>query len=585
MNGVLEDLKTGLAGLLFIVVLFWLSSCANPMAPTGGAKDEIAPQILESSPRNKSVSVKPQNVSLRFNEYFVLDNPSQNITISPLVEGALEYIVKGKTLLIKLPKTPLQENTTYTINFGAALKDNNEGNIQDSFTYVFSTGLFLDSLSFTGNVNNALTSVAEEGFVVGLYKEAADSIVFTRKPDYYTKTKKDGSFRLENLKEGKYKLFAFKDENFSFTRDLSNENYAFHDSLVSPSENPMPIFLKSFEEKKPISVEDINSKNIGVFQFVMSEPIQSFMVSGFEKTIGLQDTAYVFNEKRDTILLYSTHSINKADSFVVLVNNIAIDTFLQSFKYNTIDSIKTLLPPLGLFTALLASTKKGLGGGNQNQGVIPQDYEAPLSIKLNRPIKNIQAERIKILEDSIQKEIPFSIKIDNKIGVLFHVEQPEKIRQGVVYEIAIGDSAFVDFYELYNEAFNIKYKTTKKDEYGESIITIDSIENDKQYIMQLLNTNDKIVAEEYIKDALTKTYKYKKLTPGDYKLKLIEDNNGNKKWDTGNYLTREQPEKIFIFPEKIAVRANWENEVVFKMNTMKPKKKILEKKDGVEEGE
>jgi uncharacterized protein (DUF2141 family) len=585
MIGILEDLKTVIYSLLFFVVLYWLSSCANPMTPTGGPRDEIAPQVLEALPRNKSVNVTPQLVHLRFNEYIVLDNPSQNISISPPIEGTPDFVVKGKTLQIKFPKTRLQENTTYTINFGAAIKDNNEGNIQDSFTYVFSTGPFLDSLSFTGNVNNALTAAAEEGFVVGLYKDTInDSIVFTKKPDYYTKTKKDGSFKLENLKEGKYKLFTFKDENFSFTRDLPNENYAFHIDLVAPAENPIPTFLRTFEERKPISVSDINPKNTGVIQFVMSEPVYSFMISGFDKTIGLQDTAYVFNEKKDTVLLYYTFSINKIDSFIVQVNNNAIDTFSQTFKNNNIDSVKAQLPPLGLFTALQTSTKKGLGGV-QKQGTIQQDYEEDFIMKMNRPIKNILVERIKLLEDTVQNEIPFSVKIDNKTNVLFHVEQPEKTKEGEEYEIQIGDSAFVDFYGLYNGAFSIKYKTTKKEEYGESIITIDSIESGKQYVMQLISPTDKIVAEEYIKDTQTITYKYKKLTPGSYKLKLIEDNNGNKKWDTGNYLTGEQPEKILVFPEKIDVRANWENEVVFKLNTMKPKKKMLEEEDVIKEKE
>jgi hypothetical protein len=348
--------------------------------------------------------------------------------------------------------------------------------------------------------------------------------------------------------------------------------------LVAPSENPNPIFLRSFEERKPISVSDINSKNIGVFQFAMSEPIENFMLSGFDKSFGLKDTAYVFNEKKDTVLLYYTSSINKIDSFIVQVNSNAIDTFSQTFKHNSIDSVKAQLPPLGLFTALQTSTKKGLGGA-QKQGIIQQDYEEDYSMKMNRPIKNIQAERIKILEDTIVREIPFSVKINNKTSVLFHVEQPVKTKEGMEYEIQIGDSAFVDFYGLYNTAFSIKYKTTKKEEYGESIITIDSIENGKQYVMQFINASDKIVAEEYINNTQTKTYKYKKLTPGSYKLKLIEDNNGNKKWDTGNYLTGDQPEKILVFPEKIEVRANWENEVVFNLNTTKPKKKLLEEED------
>jgi len=140
----------------FFAVAFCLS-CAQVKMPTGGPRDEEPPKILATSPKNLSTNTKPEKITIQFDEYFQLDNPAQNITFSPPLDKTPEFIPKGKSLVIKMPKDTLEENTTYAVNFGAAIKDNNEGNIQDSFTYVFSTGPYIDSLFFAVKVIQAET--------------------------------------------------------------------------------------------------------------------------------------------------------------------------------------------------------------------------------------------------------------------------------------------------------------------------------------------------------------------------------------------------------------------------------------------
>jgi len=45
--------------------------------------------------------------------------------------------------------------------------------------------------------------------------------------------------------------------------------------------------------------------------------------------------------------------------------------------------------------------------------------------------------------------------------------------------------------------------------------------------------------------------------------RVIFDENGNGKWDTGNYLQKIQPERISYYPGLIEIRANWEKEENF----------------------
>jgi hypothetical protein len=46
-------------------------------------------------------------------------------------------------------------------------------------------------------------------------------------------------------------------------------------------------------------------------------------------------------------------------------------------------------------------------------------------------------------------------------------------------------------------------------------------------------------------------------------LRVIYDDNGNKMWDTGNFLQKRQSEEVEYFPSPIDVRANWDVDQVF----------------------
>ena len=197
---------------IFIVSLLYVvaisnAGCAQIGMPTGGPKDSIAPKLVSSSPKQYSTNVTSNKITLTFNEYIDLKEPQTNVLVSPFPKKSPSVEFKLKTVTVKLKDT-LLPNTTYSINFGPAIVDNNEGNPFKEFTFVFSTGSQIDSLMLTGKVIIAETGKSDSTLVAMLYRNADDSAVQKRKPDYVAKLNGDGSFRFINLSAGNFNIYA-----------------------------------------------------------------------------------------------------------------------------------------------------------------------------------------------------------------------------------------------------------------------------------------------------------------------------------------------------------------------------------------
>lgn len=214
------------------VLMAIFTRCAKMGSLTGGPRDEDPPEVIESTPENYSVNFSGDKIEITFNEYIQLDDINQELVISPPLENQPDVRLRNKSILIEL-ENELRPNTTYTLNFGRAIKDNNEGNPLTNYEFVFSTGEFLDSLSVGGNLLNAFDLKApEDPVTVMLYDDLSDSIVFKDIPVYIGKTNEDGTYRINNLKADTFKLFALQDMNNNFLFDLPNEPIAFLDTSI-----------------------------------------------------------------------------------------------------------------------------------------------------------------------------------------------------------------------------------------------------------------------------------------------------------------------------------------------------------------
>ncbi|HEX4850215.1 MAG TPA: Ig-like domain-containing domain, partial [Puia sp.] len=176
-----------------------------------------------------------------------LKNVHQNMVISPVPKLDPTIESKLKTITIKIKDT-LQPNTTYSLNFGNAIQDINEGNILKNFTYVFSTGPYLDSMQYSGKVVLASTGKPDSTLIVMLHRKFDDSAVYKDRPRYITKVDSGGNFKFRYIEPGTYAVYALKDESGLKKYTSKAQIFAFADSPIVVKENPVPITLYAFQD-------------------------------------------------------------------------------------------------------------------------------------------------------------------------------------------------------------------------------------------------------------------------------------------------------------------------------------------------
>ena len=220
-------------GLILIVAG---SGCANIIPPGGGPKDSLPPVLISATPKDSTTGFAGNRVTLQFDEFVQIDNAFENVLVSPVPNTVPNITFHFKTVNIRIKDT-LEPNTTYSINFGNALKDINEGNIYKNFTYVFSTGRRLDQDSISGKVTLAETGKVDSTMIVVLHRNLADSAVAKDKPRYIAKLDGRGNFAFHNLPAGTFAIYAIPND-FSRHYDDTTKPFAFADSAIHTANNP-----------------------------------------------------------------------------------------------------------------------------------------------------------------------------------------------------------------------------------------------------------------------------------------------------------------------------------------------------------
>ena len=292
--------------LLGMTIVFF--SCAQILNPGGGAKDTTAPRVVKYIPDSAAINFKGKEINIAFDEYIQLRDLNSQLIVSPPLETQPEVkLVKNKIINLEF-KEPLKDNTTYTINFGNAIADITEGNVKENFQYVFSTGSFIDSLSLTGSVMYAQDLKTEKNVLVMLYSDFSDSVVFKRKPDYFGKTKADGSFQINNIRSGKYKVVALKDEDGNFVYTPAAEYFAFADSLVDLTKNKK-VNLHLFKEEEQKLFLRKMAPGYGSVTLIFSKGVNKIEIKGFNKT-NTKDFIKEANIAQDTVTYWFPNFTN-----------------------------------------------------------------------------------------------------------------------------------------------------------------------------------------------------------------------------------------------------------------------------------
>ena len=239
---------------LFIIIVVaqfqvFTTGCANIIPPNGGPRDSLPPMLLKVNPNDSTRNFTGKKIVFEFDEFIAPpDNVQENLLVSPVPKQTPMVVSKLRTLTVTIRDT-LEENTTYAINFGRAIKDINEGNILNDFTYVFSTGSGIDSLTVSGKVILAETGKTDSTIIAVLHRNTDDSAVIKERPRYVAKTDRDGNFTFRNLPPGTFALYAFKDEGGQRKYLSKKQLFAFSDTLVN-TQSGKTFTLYAYQEKE-----------------------------------------------------------------------------------------------------------------------------------------------------------------------------------------------------------------------------------------------------------------------------------------------------------------------------------------------
>ena len=529
--------------LFSLIILF---GCAKRGTPTGGPKDSIPPILVNASPKLNSTNFDSEEIRLTFDEWIKLDKVQDQLIISPPLEKS-SYEIKplsGVTKKVFLNfLDSLAPETTYTINFGNSIKDNNENNPLTFFSYTFSTGETIDSLYIRGNTKDAFSQESDEFISLQLYLVDSlfkDSIVFQNKPTYISNTLDSTNYKFQNLKEGKYLLIALKDVDNNYFFDPYYDKIGFIDSLITLPRDSV-IDLKLFKEETEIIWDKphfINSEKIGFGYYGKLDLDKIKIESNIPDSVN-----YVFIKEKETDTLNLWLSRNSFDS----LNFSLIET--DTIKLTTVK-----------FDRKRDSLIDSLNINSKTVNVI--HLKESFKISSNIPLNKIEDSLITIRDiDSLI--IPFTTSINDRLD---EIDIDFEVSPSDDYSIFIKPSAIKDIRGTENDTLQFNVVSQTLEDYGNVFLDVIA-NNDSKYILHLLDSNSNIIREFKNVNSLS-TYIFDYIRPGKYTFRLIEDLNSNDLWDTGNYLKQVQPEPVYYFPSELDVRANWDLNETFNLNLL-----------------
>lgn len=527
-------IKRIFCSLFIMIMVLALAQCAKRGTPTGGEKDTTPPKLLRAEPENMTTNFKAKKIRLYFDEYIKLKDVQKQLIVSPPLKYNPLITPQGsasKFIEITIKDT-LKENTTYTLNFGQSITDNNEGNPNSFLSYVFSTGNYIDSLSVSGVVLDAFNKKVDQFVSVMLYEldsTYTDSTIYKRPPNYITNTLDSATtFKLNYLKEGKYALFAVKDEGKNNVFDQKADKIGFvTDTITLPTDTTYTLSLFKEIPDYRAAVPSYAAKNKIIFGY--QGEAEHMQIEPLTKLTDSIKTKILKQTGKDTLNYWFTPF--ETDSIVFQVTNEkwkVKDTFTVKSRKLEADSL--VLTP------------------NQRASLA---FEEPFYIAANIPIVKIDSSKIALMnKDSIPvKFIPRLDSVENKVIFDFDLEPNEK------YIMDILPEAILDFFGNTNDTITYRLSTNGYADYGNLGL---NLVGDPTYpiIVQLTDEAGKTKREIYATEP--REFRFSHLKPSKYMIRVIYDTNGNGKWDTGSYLQKTRPEKVIYYPTVIEVRANWE---------------------------
>ena len=593
-----------------LLYFFTLSSlllavgCARMGSPDGGWYDDDPPRVVSATPADQSTNVTTQKITILFDEFIKLEDPTQNVIVSPPQLEMPEIQAKGKKIVVEL-KDSLKPNTTYTIDFSDAISDNNEGNPMGNFTYTFSTGEQIDTFEVAGYVIDASNLEPVKGISVGLYNNLADS-VFRKEPLMrVSRTDASGHFVIKGVAPGEYRVYALQDADGDFKFTQKSEMIAFSHQTYKPSAGPDirqdtiwrdtlhidNILRVPYTHFYPDDVVMLAFQEQQTDRYLLKQPdrtdadrIKLFFSYGNEQLPiikGLNfdaDSAFVVehNAKKDTITYWLRDT--------TLINT---DTLTLSMEYLITDSAGVLISQTDTLDVIAKTSYAKRQKERQKEYETwqkeqekrkkreePYDSIYPIKplevrveipktvnpiskvfINIPTPLAKADTSAVHLYSqiDSLWYRAPFDIiRLDSVMG---HFELLAEWQPGTEYSLEIDSAAFVDIYGLESNPIKQGIQAQSLDEFSSLVFRLSGV-RDTGIVVQLLGKDDKCLRQVRAGNDGEAAFFY--LEPGNYYARAFVDRNGNDLWDTGNYDDDQQPEDVYYYSGEIECKAKWD---------------------------
>lgn len=563
-------IATAIALALFVAACIGSHSCANTTtAPSGGPKDTLPPVLIKLTPESgtRNFPTTGGKITLQYNEYTVVKTAT-DILLSPPTRRRPQAKIKGKNIVVTLPDT-LRADQTYTIDFGQALADNNEGNLAPRLVYAFSTGETLDSLYFTGTVINSQTLAPVKGALVAAYIDQSDSVCFNQRPDAAVKTDDWGYFVLRNLSDTLYQIFVYSDTDADYKYNPDEDEVGFLDSLYRPTHvvNDSVPELHAFDMKDTLHcsaresmINLVTFKELQTVQYLQNS-VRTSERQGYLKFsaanvqidqlefVGIPDSSVIlqYNVTRDSIDFWINTSYRLDDSLLIRLNYLKTDSTgqLSPCEENLSLAIKKTedskqqskdpkQKPDTTFTLVVSAKDETV-------------EQVGVSIESALPMIHVQRDTIQLFETNPKgqkSEKTFRFEQDSNEIRRYVIKPDFDLIKGYDYELKIPAGTFVNLDKLPNAEAGAKFKVPQGENLSQLEVQLTGVED--RYIVELTDEKGSRVFRTYhVEQAGALLFPY--LQAGRYMIRITCDKNRNGYADTGNLLARKQPEVVRFY--------------------------------------
>ena len=614
-NSITTTLSVGIV-LLFIAALF--TKCASTMTPTGGPKDTLPPIIVAMEPDNFTTNIDtlhPPKIYVEFDEYVQLKDQQKELYTSPAMKKQPTVTRRGRGIVITIKDT-LRPNTTYAINFGSSIRDNNEGNPLHSMRYVFSTGDEIDSMYMSGyTADSYKADSVSKSFIWFFIADSVerptewDSTMFKYKPQVIARAENNGIFIAQNLKPVRYRVYAFEDTNNNMLYEPSVDQVGFLDSTYNPATMPgftiwydslrhypsaePQLYFRMFMDRRfarqMLTSHERENRHKAILRFGAANPevvklefdsIPADKVIYDPQTVGKDTVALWFDMEPDELpdTIKGTITYFKHDS----INNLVESTDNLRFAWKYTESKEEQKEREKQEKEREKAEKAGEEytppePKNPFKTSLPLSGEynkdKPLEMEFDYLLTKFDTAAITLTMTTEQNKepqtVPFSIERDtlNRRKFRFKIDWQPLAK----YEMLIPEGTFENVAREKNDTLKASYTASDPDKFAIVKVVVASSKPDVNYIMQLTNAQGKVQKE--ILNVKAGTYLFEYVTPGDVMLRVIEDINRNGKWDSGDMVLMRQPERTEIYKnendeELITTKANWEFELAVDMDKL-----------------